>query len=354
MAALDLVIDGLAEVVQKAGPLDGDGVEPELGGHDRGQIGHFERMVQHVLAERGAIAQTSQGVDELRVEIVDARIERGLLAGLVHPLVHQLDGLVVHLLDARGMDAPVGDEVLHGDAADLAAHRVEAGDGDALRRVVDDEVRAGQLLERADVAALAADDAALQIVGGDMDGGHRALGGVVGGHALDGEAQDLAGLLVRLGLGTRLGITDDDGRFAGDLVVDSLQQLLFGLLGAHARSALEGLVDLDLGLLAMALDGVFGLFDVALAALDLSLQRRELVLAGIQRLDAAIEGFLALGDAVLGGAHLAHALLVLLLHLLLVAKGLVLGFHGGFTSERLGLLLGILDQACGLAGSVLG
>ena len=78
------------------------------------------------------------------------------------------------------------------------------------------------------------------------------------------------------------------------------------------------------------------------------------MLAGIQRLDAAIEGFLALGDAVLGGAHLAHALLVLLLHLLLVAKGLVLGFHGGFTSERLGLLLGILDQACGLAGSVLG
>lgn len=78
MAALDLVIDGLAEVVQKAGPLDGNGVEPELGGHDRGQIGHFERMVQHVLAERGAIAQTSQGVDELRVKIVDARIERGL------------------------------------------------------------------------------------------------------------------------------------------------------------------------------------------------------------------------------------------------------------------------------------
>ena len=187
-----------------------------------------------------------------------------------------------------------------------------------------------------------------------MDGGHRALGGVVGGHALDGEAQDLAGLLVRLGLGARLGIADDDGRFAGDLVVDGLQQLLFGLLGAHARSALEGLVDLDLGLLAMALDGVLGLFDIALAALDLSLQRRELVLAGIQGLDAAIEGFLALGDAVLGGAHLAHALLVLLLHLLLVAKGLVLGFHGGFTSERLGLLLGILDQACGLAGSVLG
>ena len=35
VAALDLVVDGLAEVVQKAGSLDGNGVEPELGGHDR-------------------------------------------------------------------------------------------------------------------------------------------------------------------------------------------------------------------------------------------------------------------------------------------------------------------------------
>ena len=72
-----------------------------------------------------------------------------------------------------GMDAPVGDEVLHGDAADLAAHRVEARDGDALRRVVDDEVGPGQLLERADVASFAADDAAFQVVRGDMDGGRR-------------------------------------------------------------------------------------------------------------------------------------------------------------------------------------
>ena len=84
----------------------------------------------------------------------------------------------------------VGDKVLHGDAADLAAHRVEAGDGDALRRVVDDEVGAGELLERADVAALAADDAAFQVVGGDMDGRNGVLGRMVGSDALNGQAQD--------------------------------------------------------------------------------------------------------------------------------------------------------------------
>ena len=48
---------------------------------------------------------------------------------------------------------------------DLAADPVERREHDRLRRVVDDEVDAGEVLERADVAALAADDAALHVVG---------------------------------------------------------------------------------------------------------------------------------------------------------------------------------------------
>ena len=48
---------------------------------------------------------------------------------------------------------------------DLAPHAVEARQDDRVRRVVDDEVDAGEVLQRADVAALAADDAALHVVG---------------------------------------------------------------------------------------------------------------------------------------------------------------------------------------------
>src|SRR5689334_23635088 len=43
-----------------------------------------------------------------------------------------------------------------------------------------DEVDAGEVLERADVAALAADDAALHVVGGELDHGDRGLGRVAG------------------------------------------------------------------------------------------------------------------------------------------------------------------------------
>ena len=164
MAALDLVVDGLAQVVQEPRALGRDGVEPELRGHDAREVGHLERVVQHVLAVGGAVAQAAERAHELGMQVVDARVEGGLLARLLHALVHERLGLAEHLLDARRMDAPVGHEVLHGHAADLAANRVEARDGHALRGVVDDEVRAGELLKRADVAALAPDDAALEVV----------------------------------------------------------------------------------------------------------------------------------------------------------------------------------------------
>ena len=53
-----------------------------------------------------------------------------------------------------------------------------------MRRVVDDEVDAGEVLERPDVAALPPDDPALHVVGGELDDGHRGLGGVARRNAL--------------------------------------------------------------------------------------------------------------------------------------------------------------------------
>jgi hypothetical protein len=57
------------------------------------------------------------------------------------------------------MDAPVLDQLHERQLRGLAADPVERREDDRLRRVVDDEVDAGQVLERADVPALAADDA---------------------------------------------------------------------------------------------------------------------------------------------------------------------------------------------------
>ena len=264
--ALDLVVDGLAEVVKEAGPLGCDLVDAELGGHDAAERGDLRGVGQDVLSERGAIAQRAEGLDELGVQVVDAGVEGGLLPGLADALGDEGLGLLVELLDAGGVDAAVGDQVLERNAGGLATHRVEAREHDGLGRVVDDEGHAGDLLEGADVAALAADDAALEVVRGDVDRRDRDLAGLVGGAALDGGRDDLAGGLVGLGADALLGLAQDLRLVADGLGADAGKQLVVGLVGGEAGDALElgGLAHLHL-------------VEVVLAAVELTLEARELV-----------------------------------------------------------------------------
>ena len=170
-----------------------------------------------------------------------------------------------------------------------------------------------------------------------MDGAHRVLGGVVGRDALDGQAQDGAGLLVGLGLRAGLGVADDGSGLVHDLVLEGVEQLGLRLLRRHAGHALQAAVDLPGGLL-----------EVALATVELALLGRYLMLAGIERLHAAIERLLALRHAVLGGAHLAHALLVLGLGLLLQLQDLVLGFDDGLAAQCFGLSFRVGHHGLGL------
>ncbi len=144
----------------------------------------------------------------------------GLLAGLAHDELDLGARLGDDLLDPARVDAAVGDELGHGQPGHLAADGIEPGEHDRLGRVVDDEVDPGRLFERADVAALAADDPALHLVRRQMDDRDRVLGGVVRGHALHRGDDDVAGTV----LGVLAGGTLDR---AGEL-----DRVVFGLL-AH-------------------------------------------------------------------------------------------------------------------------
>ena len=140
----------------------------------------------------------------LRVEAADVGVEAGLLARLHHVALELGLGLVVGLLDPRRVDAAVLEQLLERHAGDLAPHAVEARQDDGVRGVVDDEVDAGEVLQRADVAALAADDAALHVVGGELDDRHGRLGGVAGGHPLHDDGEDVAHAAVGVALGLLL------------------------------------------------------------------------------------------------------------------------------------------------------
>jgi hypothetical protein len=78
----------------------------------------------------------------------------------------------------------VFDQLAQRQLRDLAPDAVERREHDGLRCVVDDHVDPGQVLQRADVAALAADDSALHVVGGELDQRDGRFRRMVGGHAL--------------------------------------------------------------------------------------------------------------------------------------------------------------------------
>ena len=159
------------------------------------------------------------------MDVGDAEREGSGFAFLEELLIELLPDLLDQLLDAGRMDAAVLHEALERDAGDLAADRIEAGEDDRFRRVVDDEVDAGGQLQRADVASFAADDAALHVFAREIDDGDRVLGDVVRGHALDGHAEDLARLQVAELVGFGLDALDDVGGVELGLVLDPADQL---------------------------------------------------------------------------------------------------------------------------------
>ena len=126
MRPFDLVVDGLAKIMQESGAFGGDRIESELACDGTGKRRDLERMLQDVLSVRGAVLETAERLDDVGMQVVNAHVESSLLAGLLHLLVDVTRRLLEHLLDAGGMDAAVGDEVLERDAGGLATYRVEA------------------------------------------------------------------------------------------------------------------------------------------------------------------------------------------------------------------------------------
>ena len=191
--ALVLLIDRLADVVQQAGAARELDVEPELGRHQAGEIADLDRVQQHVLRVRraelaaGRAARTSSGCT-----LVQAEIEHRLLAGLLALRLDLLSCLARRPPRCASDGCARRRRAREREPRDLAAHRVEAGDDDRLGRVVDDEVDAGRRLERADVAALAADDAALQVVRRQRHHRDGALGDELAREALDRGAERCA------------------------------------------------------------------------------------------------------------------------------------------------------------------
>src|SRR5690606_34038503 len=194
--------------------------------------------------------------------------------------------------------------------------------------------------ERPDVAALAADDAALHGVVGD--GHHRDADRRrdLGGAALDRLGEDVRGAALRLGVGLVQGRAHAHGLLALQLALDALEHHGRGLLARELGDLVElrrepGLAGLELLLARLQLGGA-----LVQALLDLVEPQR----AGVLLLAAAVEAVLLLVELLpLAPELLAHVAELGALALALLAGALQLGPHA--LALALQVLLEALPQA---------
>ena len=267
---------------------------------------------------------------------MDVRFEHGALALSLDGCVDFLLRLGDHLLDAGGMDAAVGDELFQRQTRHLAADGVKAGDGDRLGRVVNDEVAARERLDGADVAALAADDAALHLVVRQRHDRDRDLAGVVGGAALDRRGDDLAAETVGLVLVLGLDLLELGGLFMRDLGLQRLDQIGLGLLDGVAGDLLEHL------LLGFA-DGA----DLILLCFHIGELGVERIGLAVERVVLAVERLLLLLETALLLLQVGAAGFLLALELGAALLDLFLRFNECLALFALGALERVVDDALG-------
>ena len=161
------------------------------------------------------------------------------------------------------MNASVGNQSLDRDLGDLASIGVEAREDDGAGRVVDDQLHAGGGFQRPDVPSLAADDATFEIVARQVDHRHGGLNRVFCGAALDGLRDDVFGLV--RGDFTRfvLELLDEIGRVPARVGFQLAEQEVLGLVGRHARHALQLALGLGHHVPAARVFGLRGLLPLA-------------------------------------------------------------------------------------------
>ena len=230
VSSVHLTVHRLADVMNQPGSLRNRGVGAELRCHVVAEPCDLHRVLERVLAVRGAELQSSQKLEELGVEIRNPDLERGGLTVGQQLLLHLSLDLGYQLLNAAGVDAPILDQLGQRQSRDLTSHRFEAREDHRLGRVVNDQIDTCRLFESSDVAALSTDDSALHLVRRQIDDRHRTLDYVLRRDPLDGHRNHAARLLLGLLVRLVLDALDQIGRIHASLVLHRPQELGLGLI----------------------------------------------------------------------------------------------------------------------------
>jgi hypothetical protein len=155
--------------------------------------GHFLGVLEDVLAVTRPVLELAEKLDELGMQILNFELEDGRLAFLLDLLIELLFDRFDDFLDPGRMDPAVMTSF------SMDSRASSRRTGSKLERMTASGVSSTMIstpspLQGPDVPALAADDPALHVVGGQVDDRDRGLDDMLGGRALDGVADDLLGL----------------------------------------------------------------------------------------------------------------------------------------------------------------
>ncbi len=329
-----------ANIVQQTGTLGQLGIETQFRSHGSSQIGHLAAVLQQVLAVRGTILHAAHHAHQLMVHIVDAQVDAGTLTYLGNLLLNLFAGLGNHLFNTGGMDAAVGHQFMQRQAGNFAANGVEAAEDNSIGRVVDNDLHTGERFQGANVAALAANDTAFDLLIFKVEHANGVLHSCFSGGALDGLYDNLLGLLVGGYLGLLHDVHDACGGIGPGLLGHHLHQVLLGFLGSHAGNVFQFLDALIVYLLHLGLTFAQHLNLVV----EVGAHLLELLALLLQVSHLLVEGVFALFQLALllakSGVAFVHLLLVLALHL----DELLLGLQDLVFLYNLAFLFGVFQH----------
>ena len=100
------------------------------------------------------------------MEVMNARIKRGVFASLSYLLVDLFSSFIHHLFNARRMYSSIDDELLKRYPCDLSPYRVKSRKDNSFRSIINNQIYACSGFKSADIPALSSDNTPFHLIVG--------------------------------------------------------------------------------------------------------------------------------------------------------------------------------------------
>ena len=239
MSPFHIMREGFSDIMKQTRALGSRGIRAELLSHNPGQKGHFNGMLEHILAVAGTVTKPPQQFDQFGMQVGNADLIGGAFTGLLDKRLDLAAGFFHRFLDACRMNPPVRDQFFQCETRHLAADRIKTGKRDGLRGIVDNQFHTGERFQLLDVAPLTADNAPLHLLAGDLHHRHRAFGHMVSRTALNGQGENVARLDFSLVLELGIQFVQTLSQLVFGLALHPFDQFFFGLFRRQPRQFLQ-------------------------------------------------------------------------------------------------------------------